>query len=138
MTKPNTGDLWEYPYLWVHQDERGETEGRKPRPVVFTAVVKASPTKTYLYILPITGTEPDTARDYLEVPPMEVRRAGLDSNKKLWIIFDEHNRDTLETSFYFNSNSKRQGSFSKAFIKVIAKRFMGAFSSKQSKLVNRQ
>ncbi len=58
----------------------------------------------------------------------ETRRAGLSEYKRLWIIFDEHNRDILEESFYFEPNGKI-GAFSKAFTKQIAKRFMAAYTS---------
>ena len=41
-----------------------------------------------------------TDRDALLIPAMEIRRASLSEFKRLWVIFDDHNRDTLETSFY--------------------------------------
>jgi len=128
IDKPAIGDIWRYPYLWEWQDRLGEDEGRKPRPTLLSAVVPVADTKTYLYLLPITGTEPLDGRDALEIPAMETRRAGLSEYKRLWIIFDEHNRDILEESFYFEPNGKI-GAFSKAFTKQIAKRFMAAYTS---------
>jgi len=125
-TKPGIGDVWRYPYLWMRQSEAGETEGRKPRPTLLSAVLPLHTDKTHLYLLPITGSQPSPDRDALEIPVTEIRRAGLSEYKRLWIIFDEHNRDVLETSFYFEPDAQI-GSFSRAFIKQIARRFMAAF-----------
>ncbi len=129
--KPAIGDVWEYPYLWKWQAELGEDSGRKPRPTLLAAVVPLSNEETDLYLIPITGTQPTADRDALEIPTTEVRRAGLSEYKRLWIIFDEHNLDVLEQSFYFELNAQ-VGSFSRAFIKVIAKRFMSVYLSESA------
>jgi hypothetical protein len=123
--KPEIGAIWRYPYLWKWQSDRGETEGRKPRPTALVAVVPVSERSTHLYLLPITGTEPSSDRDAEEIPTIEIRRANLTEYKRLWIIFDEHNRDVLEASFYFEPHA-RIGGFSRAFIKKMAGRFLGA------------
>ncbi|MGB3312810.1 MAG: hypothetical protein WBB85_00175 [Albidovulum sp.] len=127
-TRPEIGAVWHYPYLWKWQAETGETEGRKPRPTLLSAVVPIAGDTTRLYLLPITGSEPTADRDALEVPITEIRRAELSEYKRLWIIFDEHNRDTLEESFYFEPTAQI-GTFSKAFVKVIARRFMTAYQT---------
>ena len=137
MSRPVSGDLWRYPYLWRWQDSHGETEGRKIRPTVFTAVVQVSPTETFLYILPITGQEPDASRVFAEIPAIEIKRAGLTEGERSWIIFDEHNRDTLEHSFYFDPTQKLAGNFSKTFIKIIATRFLECIQDGMSKRVER-
>lgn len=126
MTKPEAGDIWRYPYLWSWQAARGETEGRKTRPVTLTAVIPVNNDVTHVYLLPITGSEPGADQDALEIPATEIRRAGLTDAKQLWVIFDDHNRDTLEISFYFEPTAKI-GSFSKAFRKQIAARFRIAY-----------
>ena len=76
----------------------------------------------------ITGTQPTADKDALAISATELRRARLSEYKRLWIIFDEHNLDILEHSFFFKQTAQ-VGSFSKAFIKVIAKRFMSAYQS---------
>ena len=126
MTKPEAGDIWRYPYLWTWQAERGETEGRKERPVTLAAVLPVGTSRTRLYLLPITGTSPLAEQDALEIPATEIRRVGLTDAKRLWIILDDHNRDTLEESFYFEPHGKI-GTFSKAFLKQIAARFRTAY-----------
>jgi hypothetical protein len=128
MSKPTAGDIWRYPYLWSWQAARGETEGRKSRPVTLAAVLPVAATETRLFLLPITGTSPMEQQDALEVPAIEIRRAGLSKYKRLWVIFDDHNRDTLETSFYFEPAGK-VGTFSKAFQKQLAARFLAAYKT---------
>ena len=130
-SKPQIGDIWRYPYLWHWQAARGETEGRKPRPTALAAVLPIGTERTRLYLLPLTGTEPGADRDAIELPAIEIRRAGLTEHKRLWLIFDEHNLDLLEDSFYFEPNA-RIGSFSRAFVKTIARRFLAAYSTGKS------
>lgn len=126
MAKPQAGDIWRYPYLWSWQAALGETEGRKDRPVTLAAVLPIEGDETRLFLLPITGTEPMAEQDALLIPAMEIRRAGLADFKRLWVIFDDHNRDTLETSFYFEPGAKI-GAFSKAFRNEVAIRFIAAY-----------
>lgn len=55
MTKPASGDVWRYQYLWRGQHEDGETEGRKRRPTAFVAVLPGKSGGTNLFILAITS-----------------------------------------------------------------------------------
>jgi len=102
-----------------------------------SAVVPVSEKSTLLYLLPITGTEPTKDQDALEIPATEIRRAGLSEHKRLWIIFDEYNRDELEASFYFEPNAGI-GAFSKAFLTVMSMRFAQAIREQRAGLVNRK
>jgi hypothetical protein len=92
---------------------------------------------TLLYLLPITGTEPRDDQNALEIPTTEIRRAGLSEYKRLWIIFDEYNRDELEASFYFEPNAS-VGVFSKVFVKVMSVRFAQAIREQRTSMVNRK
>ena len=125
MTDPRSGDVWRHPYLWSSQAERGETEGREPRPATLAAVVPIPGVPTTLYLLPITSLPPDANRDALEIPVTETRRVGLTDAHPFWIILDEHSRDILEQSFHFDPDG-RPGGFSKAFLAQIATRFHAA------------
>ncbi|EJJ26245.1 hypothetical protein PMI11_05497 [Rhizobium sp. CF142] len=59
------GQVIDYPYLWAWQHERGETEGRKLRPIcVVVAVRGANDGLTHLALLAIT-TQPPQAEDRL-------------------------------------------------------------------------
>lgn len=137
MIKPKIGDIWRYPYLWKREEKAGEDGGRKTRPTALSAVVPVSEKSTLLYLLPITGTEPTKDQDALEIPATEIRRAGLSEYKRLWIIFDEYNRDEMEASFYFEPNAGI-GTFSKAFLKIMSMRFAQAIREQRASLVNRK
>ena len=137
MTKPQIGDIWRYPFLWETEQKAGNEEGRKPRNTALAAVVPVSEKSTHLYLLAITGTEPRKGQDALEIPAMEIRRAGMTEYKRLWIILDEYNRDELHKSYYFEPNNQ-VGAFSRAFVKVMSGRFAAAIRHKSSKAVDRR
>jgi hypothetical protein len=132
MSKPSSGDVWHYDYLWRWQQDKGETEGRKSRPITFVAVVTDKAGITNLFILPITSTPPELA---MEVPQIERRRAGL-GDKPLWVMLDEYNYDRLETSFYFEPGA-RIGRFSGAFHQKTLRAFVSAAKERRTKRVSR-
>src|SRR5687768_11406342 len=109
-----TGTVFTYPYLWGHQAARGETEGRKDRPVVVGFRLRQKHGFERLVILPITTKMPDASRFCSEIPDNEKRRAGLDPSMRLWIILDDANSDTIEQSYYFRSQEPL-GRFSKSY-----------------------
>ena len=98
-----------YPYLWFHERERGETEGRKSRPTAVAFKIGKA-----LALMPITTKEPHHQDSSLEVPEIEKRRAGLDISIRQWIIFDELNIDDPTQSYYLEDGSII-GHFSKPF-----------------------
>jgi len=130
---PLQGSIIRYPYLWAWQHERGETEGRKERPVCLALSVRKA-TETRLYLLPISGTRPEGDQIALEIPPLERRRAGLDTAKPAWITVSEFNRDVLEKSFYFDSSTPPLGRFSGRFLKVILQAFRESASGRRSEI----
>ena len=134
MSKPVSGDVWRYPYLWRWQHEAGETEGRKQRPVVFVAVVQDKAGGNHLFVLPIT-TLPPKDRLAVEVPEIERRRAGLE-DLPLWIILDEYNHDLLERSYYLDP-TERIGAFSTKFHQNVLRSFLRAAREKRSRSVPR-
>lgn len=77
-----------YPYLWARQARAGETEGRKDRPVT-VGVRIARPEGDLVLFFPITSKQPEPSRFSVEIPDIEKRRAGLDADRRLWIILDE-------------------------------------------------
>ena len=126
-----------YSYLWAWQDERGETEGRKTRPIcVVVAVRGANDGLTHLALLAITTQPPQTDRIALEVPDIECRRAGLSDLKRCRIVVDEYNYDVAERSWYIEPDGKALGRFSKAFMMTIATAFAEALR-KSGHRVNR-
>ncbi|GGE01779.1 hypothetical protein GCM10011390_20790 [Aureimonas endophytica] len=111
-----------YPYLWAREADRGETEGRKMRPVA-VGVRMARPTGDALFIFPITTKPPEKGRFAKEIPAMEKRRAGLDTDLQLWIVLDEYNVDIVGRSFYLEPEPPL-GHFSKAFFLPLMREFV--------------
>ena len=101
---------------------RGETEGRKGRPVV-VGVRLARPNGDLVLFFPITTKQPEAHRFAFEIPAIEKRRAGLDADIRLWIILDEYNSDIIGHSFYLEPDPP-VGRFSKAFFLPILREFI--------------
>ena len=108
------GDVLSYPYLWNWQADRGETAGRKDRPVCL-ALPLFKDGVTHLFLLAITSTEPGRDRIALEIPETEKRRAGLKEWTRGWVIIDECNYDIAERSFHLDLGVPPLGRFSEAF-----------------------
>lgn len=117
-----TASVIRYPYLWAHEAAHGETEGRKERPVA-VGVRIARPDGDLVLFFPIATKEPDASRLAIEVPAIEKRRAGLDADRRLWIIFDEFNTDIVGNSFYLEPTPPI-GSFSRAFFLPLLRAFI--------------
>lgn len=108
-----TASVIEYPYLWVREADNGLTEGRKTRPTA-VGVRIAKPEGDILILFPVTTREPRSDRIACEVPDTEKARAGLDLDRRQWIILDEYNLDIVGQSFYLSPDSAK-GRFSRAF-----------------------
>ncbi|ACI57638.1 hypothetical protein GGI64_001495 [Rhizobium leguminosarum] len=123
------GEVISYPYLWARQQQRGETEGRKQRPVcVVVALRNAGDGNTHLVLLAISTQPPQAGRVALEIPDIERRRAGLGDLKQSWIVIDEYNYDIVEQSWYIEPHQEALGRFSKSFVMKIAAMFAKARS----------
>ena len=118
-----TGCVILFPYLWVREAERGETEGRKPRPVAVGVRIAWPKGGDVLVLFPITSQPPSPDRFAAEIPEMEKRRAGLDATLRLWIILNEYNQDTIGQSFYLEPEPPL-GRVSKAFFLPLMKEFI--------------
>ncbi|GGB11129.1 hypothetical protein GCM10011491_43830 [Brucella endophytica] len=117
-----TASVIRYPYLWARQARAGETEGRKDRPVA-VGVRTARPDGDLVLFFPITTKEPEASRFSAEIPAIEKRRAGLDTDRRLWIILDEFNTDLVGQSFYLEPEPPI-GRFSKAFFLPLLRKFI--------------
>jgi len=118
------GTVLKYPYLWHWQDTRGETEGRKDRPVVVAVLFVGRDGLDYVLLLAITTQEPGAGRKAIEVPATEKARASLDKSRSQWILLDEYNLDPLKGSYYLRQSAVT-GHFSKAFMGAVLHRFRG-------------
>jgi hypothetical protein len=63
-----TGCVIRFPYLWVREAERGETEGRKPRPVAVGVRIARPKGEDVLVLFPITSQPPSSDRFAAEIP----------------------------------------------------------------------
>ena len=112
-----------FPYLWAREAERGETEGRKNRPVAVGVRISRPKGADVLILFPITSRPPSSDRFAVEIPEMEKRRGGLDATIRLWLILDEYNQDVVGQSFYLEPEPPL-GRFSKAFFLPLMKEFI--------------
>ena len=117
-----TASVIRYPYLWAREAHKGETEGRKERPVA-VGVRRPRPDGDLVIFFPISTTQPEPARFSAEIPAIEKRRAGLDTDLRLWIILDEFNTDRVGHSFYLEPDPPI-GRFSKAFFLPLLRAFI--------------
>lgn len=97
MTKTDAcreGDIIRYPYLWAWQRDLGRDEGEKERPACLALTIRSeTQSLTHLIILAISGTSPSVGQTAIEIPPLELRRAGLSDTKRGWITISEYNYD---------------------------------------------
>ena len=117
-----TASVIRYPYLWAREAHKGETEGRKERPVA-VGVRLPRPEGDLILFFPISTKQPEPARFSAEIPAIEKRRAGLDTDLRLWIILDEFNTDRVGRSFYLEPEPPI-GRLSKAFFLPLLRAFI--------------
>lgn len=129
------GIVISYPYLWRREADKGETEGRKSRPVCLAISVEMRG-KTFLYLLPITSKSPQSGQAALEIPSTELLRIGLNAAKPAWLVISEYNRDSVGESFYLNPRDEPLGRFSGRFMLMIQKSFVAELRA-PSTLVDR-
>ena len=131
------GAIFRYPYLWFWQDAKGETAGRKERPVCVIMPVKHGGL-THLLLLPISSQPPaDVNRLAVEITPLEARRAGLDHSKRAWISLDDLNYDIVEKSHCFDPSKGPTGFYSEAFTQDVGRRLKVLLREKRARIVDR-
>ncbi|MCR5942615.1 hypothetical protein FG152_17545 [Ochrobactrum sp. XJ1] len=129
----SNGSIIRYPYLWAWQRDKGETEGRKSRPVCLVLAIRRG-NHTNLILLAISGTPPRSDQTALDIPQLECRRAGIREWKDAWITVSEFNHHVAETSFYYDPNMEVLGSFSKGFLSKIAAAFKPYLATSSAKI----
>jgi len=124
-----------YPYLWRWQRDRGETEGRKERPVcVALAVYDPKNETTHLALLAISSRPPGSGGRAIEVPEIECRRGGLSEFKQAWVTVSEYNYDIAERSFYLEQAEAGLGRFSKSFMMRLAAEIAPLFRARRGRV----
>ncbi|GLK70213.1 hypothetical protein KHC23_20335 [Ancylobacter dichloromethanicus] len=128
------GAIIQYPYLWKWQQEHGETEGRKDRPVCVILAVRGSDGLTHLALLAISSRQPGSEQVAIEVPEIECRRGGLSDLKRAWISVSEYNYDIAERSFYLDAGDPFLGRFSRSFVGQLAAAVSPLFQAGQARI----
>jgi hypothetical protein len=134
---PSVGDVWRYPFLWSREAARGETEGRKSRPVALSLLTRNAAGEHEVLMVPITSQPPRDNPFALPVPDIEKRRAGLDVQLALWIVADEANIDLPERSFHFEPGG-RIGAFSLQFTKSVQAAMIRALKARKLNRTSRR
>jgi hypothetical protein len=134
---PAVGEVWRYPFLWSREAARGETEGRKLRPVAMTLLTRNADGETEVLMAPITSQPSGDNPFAMEVPDIEKRRAGLDQDMQLWVVTDEANTDLPERSFYFEPDA-RVGAFSLQFTKTVQALMIQALKARKLRSTRRR
>ena len=86
---PEPGLVISYAYVWDHEAQSGQEEGRKDRPCVITlAVERNQDEETVVTVLPVTHRPPDDATAVVEIPPAIKKHLGLDDQRS-WVVVSE-------------------------------------------------
>jgi hypothetical protein len=91
IPNPEPGLVISYAYVWHHEHQAGQIEGRKTRPsVIVLAVTREREDTTHVVVLPITHSPPDDPASAVEIPVGVKTHLGLDSERS-WIVVAEGN-----------------------------------------------
>jgi len=91
IPSPEPGLVISYAYLWHHEHEAGQEEGRKDRPsVIVLAVERELDGALVVTVLPITHSAPAEPTSAVEIPTPVKHYLGLDDERS-WIVVSEGN-----------------------------------------------
>jgi hypothetical protein len=86
---PEPGLVISYAYLWDHEAQSGQEEGRKDRPCMIALAVERQPDgETLVTVLPVTHRPPDNAAAAVEIPSAVKRHLGLDDARS-WVVISD-------------------------------------------------
>jgi hypothetical protein len=92
LPEPEPGLVISYAYLWHHEHETGQDEGRKDRPcVIVVALERASDGATVVTVAPVTHRPPDDRDAAVEIPQTIKQHLGLDPQRS-WVVVTEGNK----------------------------------------------
>lgn len=90
LPKPEPGLVIHYEYLWRHEHERGEVEGRKRRPCAIIVAVHNAQGELETVVAPITHLEARPPAEGIEIPQRVKKHLGLDDDRS-WVIVSDLN-----------------------------------------------
>jgi mRNA-degrading endonuclease toxin of MazEF toxin-antitoxin module len=94
LPEPEPGLVIPYAYLWRHEHNRGQEEGRKTRPsVIVLSAQNNSDGTTGVTVAPVTHSPPANETQAIELPPKVKQALKLDDQRS-WVVLDEVNQFT--------------------------------------------
>ncbi|MET3522761.1 growth inhibitor PemK [Mesorhizobium abyssinicae] len=91
LPDPQLGLVISYAYLWHHERQTGQDEGRKDRPCVIVLAVDRGADGLNVTVVPVTHVPPVDPWLAIELPPAVKQHLGLDSERS-WVMLHEGNR----------------------------------------------
>ncbi len=91
IPKPEPGLVIAYSYVWHHEHQAGQEEGRKHRPCVIVLSVETRGNGTQVTVAPLTHSQPSAGTPSIEIPPRVKQHLGLDDDRS-WVILNEVNQ----------------------------------------------
>jgi hypothetical protein len=86
---PEPGLVISYAYVWDHEAQSGQEEGRKDRPcVIALAIERQQDGETLVTVLPMTHRQPKDATAAVEIPRAVKKHLGLDDERS-WVVVSE-------------------------------------------------
>jgi antitoxin component of MazEF toxin-antitoxin module len=86
---PESGLIISYAYVWDHEAQSRQEEGRKDRPcVIALAVERQQDGETLVTVLPVTHRPPKDAAAAVEIPRAVKKHLGLDDERS-WVVVSE-------------------------------------------------
>ena len=58
----------------------------------------------FVSLLPLSTQAPAAGQSAIELPEAEIRRAGLEAGRRIWIYTGEYNYDVAGHSYYITAN----------------------------------
>lgn len=133
---PKIGQVWRYPYLWSHEVDTGRKEGVKQRPTAVSLLTTNKDGEAVVMLVPLTTLEPENNPFAIEVPEIEMRRAGLDPSVRAWVIANEYNFEAYKRTYYLEPRALK-GEFTSMFIKLVQGKMVEAIKARKAKGVDR-
>ncbi len=92
---------------------------------------------THMALLAITGSEPMTGQSAVEMTALEIRRIGLRSHKRAWVIVSEYHDDILEPSYALELPRTATRKLSPGFLKSFLAAFRPVLAAAEARVDRR-
>ncbi len=129
------GCVFRYPYKWRHQEGRDAEPKDRPECVVLRIPHPSGVER--IAVVPTSDNPVAGEGLSIELPPLELAAAGLNSARRAYIHLHEVNFDRIENSFSFNPNARILGRFGKKFIALVVKQLAANIRAKRVTSIDR-